>query len=103
MTEKILSRTQIAGVIAAKTELPQKSVEAVIAEYEAAIAAKLQAGGEVRLPGFGTFKMTDRPARNGRNLHTGEPLEIAARSVVRFVAGKELKQIGAAPKADTTR
>lgn len=98
MSDKIMSRSDIAASIAASTKLPQTQVDSVIKEYEAAISAQLQDGGEVRLPNFGTFKMADRPGRTGRNLHTGEPLEIAARSVVRFVLGKGLKEIGAAKK-----
>jgi DNA-binding protein HU-beta len=40
--------------------------------------------------GFGTFSVTKRAARNGRNPQTGKPIKIAARKVARFKAGKEL-------------
>lgn len=99
MSEKIISRSDLARAIAAQTEMPQSSVDAVLKEYEAVIAAQLEAGGEIRLPNFGTFKTVQRSAREARNPRTGEPLQIAARSVVRFVPGKGLKEIGAAPTA----
>ena len=45
----------------------------------------------VKLPGFGTFKVSERKARKGRNPSTGEEINIRARKVVRFVPGKNLK------------
>ena len=98
MSEKIMSRSDVVSAIAIKTELPQSSVDIVVKEYEATIMRQLEAGGEIRLPNFGTFKMTDRSGRTARNPRTGEDLEIAPRSVVRFVLGKGLKAIGAASK-----
>ncbi|RYG57005.1 HU family DNA-binding protein [bacterium] len=99
MSEKIKSRGELATEIAVQTELPVSSVEAVLKTYEALIAQHLEAGGEIRLPGFGTFKTTDRAERTARNPRTGEPLTIAARSVVRFTPGKSLKEVGAAPRS----
>ena len=49
-------------------------------------------GGEVALIGFGTFKVTDRAARTGRNPKTGEELQIAASKVPTFKAGKAFKE-----------
>ena len=45
----------------------------------------------IRLPGFGTFKVSERKARKGRNPVTGEEISIQAKKVVRFVPGKNLK------------
>jgi len=95
MSEKIMSRGDVVSAIAAKTNLPQNNVDAVIKEYEATIARQLEAGGEIRLTGFGTFKTSYRGERTSRNPRTGEPLTIAARSMVRFTVGKTLKEIGA--------
>ncbi len=96
MSEKIMSRSDVVSAIAQNTELPHSSVEAVVKEYEAVVARQLEAGGEIRLPGFATFKISERSAREARNPRTGEALSVAARSVVRFVPGKTLKEIGAA-------
>ena len=47
--------------------------------------------GKVTLVGFGTFQKTRQKARKGRNPQTGEPIKIKARNVVKFKAGKKLK------------
>lgn len=56
-----------------------------------AISSSLAKGKEVRIQGFGTFKVSKRAARNGVNPKTGEPLKIKAMNVASFKAGKELK------------
>lgn len=57
----------------------------------AAIRDALAAGQEVNLPGFGKFKVQDKPARTGRNPATGATIEIAASKKVAFTAAKALK------------
>lgn len=93
-TPSIFSRAEVTQAIAAKVKLPANQIEAVVKEFEAVIAGQLASKGEVRLLGFGTFKTADRAAREGRNPKTGEPLTIAARSVVQFVPAKALKELG---------
>ncbi len=56
------------------------------------ITASLVKGEEVTLTGFGTFKVSHRKARTGRNPQTGETLQIPAMKVPRFKAGKQLKE-----------
>jgi len=51
----------------------------------------LKKGDKITLVGFGTFSTTKRAARTGRNPQTGKEIKIAARKVVKFRAGKELK------------
>jgi DNA-binding protein HU-beta len=55
-----------------------------------AVTKALKKGDKVTLVGFGTFTVTKRAARNGRNPQTGEVIKIKARKVARFKAGKEL-------------
>jgi DNA-binding protein HU-beta len=55
------------------------------------ITTSLSKGKEVRIQGFGTFKVSHRAARNGVNPRTGAPLKIKAMKVAGFKAGKELK------------
>lgn len=55
-----------------------------------AIGDTLASGDKVSLVGFGTFSSNHRAARTGRNPKTGEPLQIAAKNVVKFKPGKEL-------------
>jgi DNA-binding protein HU-beta len=56
-----------------------------------ALRTALVAGDEVNLPGFGKFKVQDKPARTGRNPATGEAIQIAASKKVGFSAAKALK------------
>jgi len=64
-----------------------KAVDSVIS----AITDALKSGDEVSLPGFGKFSVGERPAREGRNPSTGEPMQIAASKSVKFKAGSQLK------------
>ena len=91
MSDKILNPSELVSAIAAKTEMKAAEVDAVVKEMQRVITAQMKAGGEVRLPGFGTFKTSHRAARTGRNPKTGDPMEIGARTVVSFSAGKRLK------------
>ena len=65
-----------------------KSVDAVFST----ITNTLKGGNEVRLVGFGTFLVTNRAATTGRNPRTGESIQIPAKKVPKFRAGKALKQ-----------
>jgi DNA-binding protein HU-beta len=55
-----------------------------------AVTKTLKGGGKVTLVGFGTFTVTKRQARTGRNPQTGEAIKIKAKKVAKFKAGKEL-------------
>ena len=65
-----------------------KSVDVVFST----ITSTLKGGNEVRLVGFGTFLVTNRAATTGRNPRTGESIQIPAKKVPKFRAGKALKQ-----------
>ena len=56
------------------------------------ITGELMQGGRVSLVGFGSFSVSDRAARDGRNPQTGATIKIPARKVVKFKAGSELKE-----------
>ena len=55
------------------------------------ITGELMTGGRVSLVGFGSFSVSNRAARDGRNPQTGATIKIPARKVVKFKAGSELK------------
>ncbi len=57
------------------------------------ISGALKNGDSLTLVGFGTFSVADRAARKGRNPQTGEEIQIAARKVVKFKAGKGLREV----------
>ncbi|HET9132641.1 MAG TPA: HU family DNA-binding protein [Terriglobia bacterium] len=56
------------------------------------VTLTLKRSGKVTLVGFGTFSVSSRKARTGRNPQTGAPLKIPAKKVTKFVAGLELKK-----------
>ena len=75
----------------AKVTCSKKEAVAAVDAIIAAIEKALKKGGEVTLVGFGTFKVSKRKARIGRNPQTGVVLKIAAKKVPVFKAGKGLK------------
>ena len=66
-----------------------RAIDAVIDN----VTRSLKKGEKVTLVGFGTFLVSRRRARGGRNPRTGAPIKIAARRVPKFTAGKELKEL----------
>jgi len=86
-----VNKMDIVGKVADQTGLPRaKAAEAVDATF-AVIEAALKGKEEVRLTGFGSFATTTRKASTGRNPRTGEEMQIAASTSVRFKPGKSLK------------
>ncbi len=86
-----MNKSDLIDHIADIASLPKDATgKAVDAVFEA-IAAALAKGEEVTFKGFGTFAVTERPARMGRNPNTGEPLAIEASRAPKFKAGKSLK------------
>jgi DNA-binding protein HU-beta len=92
-----VNKTQLIEKLAKKTDLPKtKSADIVNALFDTdpgqgIIATELDAGNSVQVPGFGTFDTAHRKAREGRNPQTGESIQIPARTVPVFRAGKGLK------------
>lgn len=86
-----MNKTELIAAIAAKTELSKKDSEKALRAFEEAITEELVAGGKVQLVGFGTFDVSERAEREGRNPQTGDPMKIAASKAPRFKAGKALK------------
>jgi DNA-binding protein HU-beta len=69
----------------------KKAAEAAIDSILGGISGALKKGDSISLVGFGTFKVQRQKARTGRNPKTGEALQIKAKNVAKFVAGKNLK------------
>jgi len=74
-----------------KTLKTKKDAQTAVNCVLSCITDALENGNSVSLIGFGTFKVADRKARQGRNPQTGEEMYIAASKVPKFVAGKALK------------
>ena len=86
-----MTKTELIKLIAERADLTQAKATEALQAFEAAVTSELSKGGEVALIGFGTFKVTDRAARTGRNPQTGAEIQIAASKVPTFKAGKGLK------------
>jgi DNA-binding protein HU-beta len=77
--------------VVAKTTCSKVEAANVVNAVLDAIKKGLKKGGKVTLVGFGTFSVSKRAARTGRNPQTGKPIKIAAKKVPKFTAGKALK------------
>ena len=86
-----MNKMDLIAAVADQTELPRNKAQEAVDAVFAAIEAALKKQEEVRLVGFGTFATAQRKAGTGRNPRTGEAMEIAASTTVRFKAGKGLK------------
>ncbi|MCD7919936.1 MAG: HU family DNA-binding protein [Clostridiales bacterium] len=86
-----MTKTELTKAVAAETGLTNKDVAAALDAALGIISQTLAQEGKVQLTGFGTFLTKERAAHLGRNLSTGEPVEVPAHRVVQFRAGKLLK------------
>ena len=88
-----MNKTELVAAIAKETELSRKDAEAAVKAFVDVVANELKKGEKVQLVGFGTFEVSERSAREGRNPQTGETMTIEASKAPRFKAGKALKDI----------
>lgn len=86
-----MNKTELVAAIAGKTEMSKKDSEKFVKAYEEVIKEELVKGGKVQSVGFGTFEVSSRKARKGRNPKTGEEMDIVASNSVKFRVGKALK------------
>ena len=86
-----MNKTELVAAMAEQTNLSKKDVEAVLKSFADVVSEELKNGGKVQLVGFGTFEVSERAAREGRNPLTGETLQIKASKSPKFKAGKALK------------
>ena len=76
-----------------QTELSKKDAEAALKAFVDVVSEELKKGEKVQLVGFGTFEVSERAAREGRNPATGEAMTIKASKAPKFKAGKALKDL----------
>lgn len=89
--QKVMNKTDLVKAVAAtgiSQEASKKAIDAAIA----AVKDALVKGESVQLIGFGTFSVTEKPAREGVNPATGAKIQIAAKKVAKFKPGKELAE-----------
>ena len=86
-----MNKTELIAAIAEKAELSKKDSEKALKAFVDVVAEELKKDNKIQLVGFGTFEVSERSARTGRNPQTGEEMEIAACKAPKFKAGKALK------------
>lgn len=86
-----MNKTELIAAIAEKTELSKKDAERALKAFTEVVEEELKKGEKVQLVGFGTFEVSKRAAREGRNPQTGESMTIEASNTPKFKAGKALK------------
>ena len=88
-----MNKTELVAAMAKDTNLSKKDVEAVLKSFIDVVTDELKKGEKIQLVGFGTFEVSERAAREGRNPRSGEVMHIAASKAPKFKAGKALKDI----------
>ena len=86
-----MNKTELVASIAEKANITKKDAEKALKAFTDVVAAELKKGEKIQLVGFGTFEVSERPAREGRNPQTGATMKIAACKAPKFKAGKALK------------
>ncbi|MGC8916488.1 MAG: HU family DNA-binding protein [Thermoanaerobaculum sp.] len=87
-----MRRAEIVAALANHLDLPQRTASQAVAVVLEAMTAALRRGEEIELRGFGSFRIRQRKPRTGRNPRTGEKVPVAAKNVVYFKPGKELRE-----------
>lgn len=85
-----MNKAQLVDAIAQKSELSKADSKKALDAFLEATSETLKSGDKVTLVGFGSFSVSQRDARKGRNPQTGKEIQIPAKKVVKFKAGSEL-------------
>ncbi|MFV0483024.1 MAG: HU family DNA-binding protein [Bacteroidales bacterium] len=85
-----MNKSELIDAIAEKAGLTKADSKKALDAFMSVVAKTLKKGDKVALVGFGTFSVSKRSARNGRNPQTGATIKIAAKKVAKFKAGAEL-------------
>ena len=86
----IMNKAELIAKMADDAGVTKTQANASLDSFVEAVTKTLKSGGKVTLVGFGTFSVSKRAARNGRNPQTGAVIKIKAKRVAKFKAGKEL-------------
>ena len=88
-----MNKADLIDIIANDVEITKLQADATINAFTSAVISTLRKGESVTLAGFGTFMITNRAARNGRNPQTGATIKIKATKVPKFKAGKGFSEL----------
>ncbi|WP_275790437.1 DNA-binding protein HupB [Pararhizobium gei] len=86
-----MNKNELVSAVAEKANITNKEASTAVDAIFEVIQSELKNGGDVRLVGFGNFSVSHREASKGRNPSTGAEVDIPARNVPKFSAGKGLK------------
>ena len=86
-----MNKAELVAAIAESAGLSKKDSEKALAAFVSVVTDELKKGEKVQLVGFGTFEVSNRPARTGRNPQTKKTITIPASKAPKFKAGKALK------------
>ncbi len=86
-----MNKTELVAAMADQAGISKKDAEKALAAFTSVVTDELKKGEKVQLVGFGTFEISERKAREGRNPQNGEAMKIAASKAPKFKAGKALK------------
>jgi DNA-binding protein HU-beta len=87
-----MNKAELIAKVAEDAGVTKTQANAALDSFVEAVTKALKKGDKVTLVGFGTFSVSKRAARNGRNPQTGEVIKIKAKKVARFKPGKELSE-----------
>lgn len=85
-----MNKAELVAQLAEEAGITKTQANAALDSFIDTVTKTLKKGDKVTLVGFGTFSVSKRQARTGRNPQTGEAIKIKAKKVARFKAGKEL-------------
>lgn len=88
-----MNKTELVAAMAEQTGLSKKDAEAALKAFTDVVTEELKKGEKIQLVGFGTFEVSERAARIGRNPHTKEEISIPVSKAPKFKAGKALKDM----------
>lgn len=88
-----MNKNELVAAVADQAEISKKDAEKALKAFTDVVTDELKKGGKVQLVGFGTFEVSERAAREGRNPQSGAVMQIAASKAPKFKAGKALKDV----------
>ena len=88
-----MNKTELVAAVAEQADISKKDAEKVLKAFVDVVTEEMKKGEKVQLVGFGTFEVSERAAREGRNPQTGETMTIAPSKAPKFKADKALKDM----------
>ena len=88
-----MNKTELVAAVAEQADISKKDAEKVLKAFVDVVTEEMKKGEKVQLVGFGTFEVSERAAREGRNPQTGASMVIEASKAPKFKAGKALKDL----------